>query len=134
VPETSAVAGAEGPYLFWRTLDDPAEAALKGLSLPTAAPQMVFPDERTEALFNAILGERGLRRSDFRTRALRKVYFKSFPRRAVVHPENLEIRAGEPDELHPGRRRIELSFALPRGAYATMVIKRLTLPNTEGSA
>jgi tRNA pseudouridine13 synthase len=134
VPDAAAVAGAEGDYLFWRTLDEPAEAALRDLSLPTAAPHMVFPDERTEVLFEAILRERGLRRSEFRTRALRKVYFKSFLRRVVVHPENLEMRGAGPDDLHPGRRLIELSFALPRGAYATMVVKRLMLPNLEGSA
>jgi tRNA pseudouridine13 synthase len=133
VPDAAAVAGAEGDYLFWRTLDGPVEAALKDLSLPTASPHMVFPDERTEALFEAILRERGLRLSEFRTRALRKVYFKSFPRRVVIHPENLEMRGTAPDDLHPGRRMIELSFALPRGAYATMVVKRLMLPNPEGS-
>jgi tRNA pseudouridine13 synthase len=127
VPETLAVPGAEGAYLFWRTLDETSEAALKDLSLPTAAAHMVFPDERMQALFEGILSDGGLRRSDFRTHALRKVYFKSFLRRAVVHPENLEMGEEGPDELHPGRRRIEVSFTLPRGAYATMVVKRLML-------
>jgi len=134
VPETAAVAGAEGSYLFWRTPDEPAESALKDLSLPTAAAQMVFPDERTQALFEAILTDGGLRRPDFRTHALRKVYFKSFLRRAVVHPENIAMGEEGPDELYPGRRRITLSFALPRGAYATMVVKRLMLPNPAESA
>ena len=45
---------------------------------------MIFQDEQTEALFGEILEEKNLRRSDFRTRALRKVYFKSFRRRAVA--------------------------------------------------
>ncbi len=134
VPETAAVAGAEGAYLFWRTLDEPAESGLKNLFLPTAAAQMVFPDERTQALFEAILADGGLRRPDFRTHALRKVYFKSFLRRAVVHPENIAMGEEGPDELYPGRRRITLSFALPRGAYATMVVKRLMLPNPAESA
>ena len=31
------------------------------------------------------------------------------------------------DDLHPGRRKITLSFSLPRGAYGTMLIKRLSL-------
>lgn len=133
VRDVSAVAGAEGAYLFWRALDDPAGAGLRDLWLPTAAPHMIFQDERTEALFGEILGERNLRRSDFRTRALRKVYFKSFRRRAVVHPENLEVLETGADEMHPGRRAIALSFALPRGAYATILVKRLMLPNPEES-
>jgi tRNA pseudouridine13 synthase len=133
VPEAAAVAGAEGSYLFWRKLDKPAETALKDLSLPTAAAHMVFPDERTQALFEGILADGGLRRPDFRTHALRKVYFKSFLRRAVIHPENLEMGEEGPDELYPGRRRVELSFSLPRGSYATMVIKRLMLANSAES-
>jgi tRNA pseudouridine13 synthase len=128
-PGTAAVAGAEGAYLFWRTLEGPGETALKDLSLPTVAAHMVFPDDRTQALFEAILAEGGLRRPDFRTHALRKVYFKSFLRRAVIHPENLKMGEEGPDGLYPGRRRVELSFALPRGSYATMVIKRLMLAN-----
>jgi tRNA pseudouridine13 synthase len=31
------------------------------------------------------------------------------------------------DELYPGRHKLTLKFDLPRGSYATMVIKRLTL-------
>ena len=30
-----------------------------------------------------------------------------------------------PDELNPGRRQLELTFELPRGAYGTLVVKRL---------
>lgn len=134
VPELTAVAGAEGAYLFWRMLDGPAESALKDLSLPTAAAHMVFPDDRTQALFESILADGGLRRPDFRTHALRKVYFKSFLRQAVIHPENIEAGDEGPDELYPGRRRVTLSFVLPRGAYATMVVKRLMLPNPAETA
>ena len=30
------------------------------------------------------------------------------------------------DELHPGRRKLVLSFDLPRGSYATLIVKRIT--------
>ena len=30
------------------------------------------------------------------------------------------------DELNPGRQALTLAFELPRGSYATMLIKRLT--------
>jgi tRNA pseudouridine13 synthase len=32
------------------------------------------------------------------------------------------------DDLYPGRHKLTLHFDLPRGAYATIVIKRLTVP------
>jgi tRNA pseudouridine13 synthase len=31
------------------------------------------------------------------------------------------------DDLHPGRKTFSLSFELPRGSYATIVVKRLML-------
>jgi tRNA pseudouridine13 synthase len=127
--DAAVASGAEGDYLFWRTLETPAESVLKELSLPTSAARMAFPDERTEAVFETILAEKNLRRSEFRTHALRKVYFKSIPRRVVVFPEDLDAPEQGPDDLHPGRQMIALSFTLPRGSYATMVVKRLMLPN-----
>ena len=30
------------------------------------------------------------------------------------------------DELYPGRHKMTLNFDLPRGAYATILVKRLT--------
>jgi tRNA pseudouridine13 synthase len=38
---------------------------------------------------------------------------------------NLEWEAGD-DDLNCGRRKLTLHFELPRGCYATMVVKRLT--------
>jgi len=48
-------------------------------------------------------------------------------RRAVVVPEDLAVSAGSADELYPGRQKVALSFFLPRGSYATLLIKRLLL-------
>jgi tRNA pseudouridine13 synthase len=46
---------------------------------------------------------------------------------AVVTPERLRASPLEPDEIYPGRQKLVLSFFLPPGAYATMLIKRLSL-------
>ena len=32
----------------------------------------------------------------------------------------------EADELHPGRRALRLRFELPKGSYATILVKRIT--------
>jgi tRNA pseudouridine13 synthase len=76
---------------------------------------------------------RGLKLSDFRTRALQRVYFKSFPRAAAIKPERPVILEKGEDELHPGRKRLTLSFLLPRGSYATILIKRLSLGESGGN-
>ena len=43
----------------------------------------------------------------------------------VVQPAELEVSAPSRDERNPGRLKLELEFTLPRGSYATMLIKRL---------
>jgi tRNA pseudouridine13 synthase len=45
----------------------------------------------------------------------------------VCLPEGLRSEAG-PDDLHPGRQRLVLDFDLPRGSYATLIVKRITVP------
>jgi len=127
IADPAAVAGAEGEYLFWRTPETAAKAGFFDLNIPTAASRMQVPDERIKSLYGDLLRDKELTLSDFRTRALSRVYFKSFLRSAAVVPEDLAVVDTGPDELHPGRSKIVLSFSLPRGSYATMVIKRLML-------
>jgi tRNA pseudouridine13 synthase len=127
IPAAEAVAGAEGEYLFWRTLDDSSRAFFDGLSIPTAAARMNIRPARVKATTEAVFREAKIGPPAFRTKALRNVYFKSFERRALVVPENVEVLGAGPDELNSGRKKFSLSFELPRGSYATIIVKRLTL-------
>jgi len=121
------VPGREGDYLFWKELRPEALAYFGSLEIPTAAARLNFSDEMTRSLYGEILREKGLTPGAFRTKALRRVYFRSFQRKALIIPENLEIRGTEVDDLHPGRRKWTISFVLPRGSYGTMLVKRLAL-------
>jgi tRNA pseudouridine13 synthase len=121
------VPGREGVCLFWHRLDPEVLAYLFSLDIPTAAARMDFRDDLSRSLFEDILAEKGLTRGSFRTKALRKVYFRSFERKALVIPGDLQTAAVEEDELHPGMKKWNISFVLPRGSYGTMLIKRLAL-------
>ncbi len=46
-------------------------------------------------------------------------------RKLVVRPEHLRVRPAQPDPLRRGSSQVQLRFELPRGAYATLVVKRL---------
>jgi tRNA pseudouridine13 synthase len=127
VRDLEQVPGREGGYLFWRTLDDSNLAYLGGLEIPTAAARMKFCDDLTRRLFEDILSEKGLTPGSFRTKALRKVSFRSFSRRSLIIPADLKTIAAGDDELHPGKKKWTLSFTLPRGSYGTMLVKRLML-------
>ena len=50
---------------------------------------------------------------------------KAEERELVVRPLDLRIRPAEPDPLNPGRSLVKVKFELPRGSYATLVLRRL---------
>jgi tRNA pseudouridine13 synthase len=58
-------------------------------------------------------------------RHFRKPFFSRGERPAIYQPQDLLHRLDD-DELNAGRRKLYLEFVLPRGSYATILIKRLT--------
>lgn len=127
VPDGIEVSGREGRYVFWPTLNAENLAFFKALEIPTAAPKMDFVDDLSRSIYVDILKEKGLAPGAFRTRVLRRVYFRSFRRKALIRPDELRVLSAGPDELHPGKKKWTISFFLPRGSYGTMLIKRLSL-------
>ena len=52
-------------------------------------------------------------------------YFSKGDRIACVKQTGWSC-TGDTDELNRGRRKLTLRFELPRGSYATMLVKRIT--------
>jgi tRNA pseudouridine13 synthase len=125
VPELREFQAESGIFYFWKSLKEPVFDYLKNLKLPTPAAKMQFPDELTRDLYLKVLEENNLKFSSFRTRALSRVFFRSFQRKVLLYPEDLEIVEVREDQLHPGKKALVLAFTLPRGAFATMLIKRI---------
>ena len=123
----AAVPGAAGAYLF--PLEVPADASvrLRGLVLPTADARTVPDDPEAARVFHALLVREGLTVRSFRLREIHRAFFRSSPHRLLVEPAGLDVSGPAEDELSPGRLRVTLSFVLPPGSYATMVVKRLAL-------
>lgn len=74
----------------------------------------------------SILSERDIRTSMFNIRFIRWVHFGSFPRLTWQEPGDFSMSDPIEDEITPGMLKVTLSFSLPRGSYATMMIKYLT--------
>jgi tRNA pseudouridine13 synthase len=55
----------------------------------------------------------------------RDSFFSKGERPAITIPRDLKMHSDE-DDLNAGRSRVTLQFVLPRGAYATIFVKRLT--------
>jgi tRNA pseudouridine13 synthase len=72
-----------------------------------------------------VLKDDGLTLGELKIKGLQKPFFSKGDRTACVRPENLSSET-EPDELNTGRMKLTLRFDLPRGSYATMLVKRVT--------
>ena len=72
--------------------------------------------------------EEGLELGQLRVKGIRELFFSKGERAAVYFPKGLRGEAG-PDNLHAGRQRLLLEFELPRGCYATLLVKRLMIPD-----
>jgi tRNA pseudouridine13 synthase len=46
-------------------------------------------------------------------------------REAIVKPKHLTISAPEDDELNAGKKKLKISFELPKGSYATVLLEEL---------
>lgn len=83
-------------------------------------------DPRIAASVDAALKAEGLTRESFAIRGVSGAFFKHEERPLRLIPERLVIaRPPSPDERNPGRLACALSFRLPPGGYATLVVKRL---------
>lgn len=109
--------GLAGDYIF------PTEQ-IKNVSIPTPASKMEAMDPGVENIYRAILEENALTWPMFNITKIRQAYFKSTPRSAIVLPVKLIFEFSE-DEMRAGQKKLVLKFVLPRGSYATMLIKRI---------
>jgi tRNA pseudouridine13 synthase len=78
-----------------------------------------------KARVERVLGEDGLKLDALRIRFPKDSYFSKGDRAAVVAPAGMKHETAA-DELYKGRRRVTLRFELPRGCYATILVKRVT--------
>ena len=79
-----------------------------------------------QQLVDRSLDELGLRLRDIRIKYPRDSFFSKGWRPACFFVGNLAGQTAD-DELYHGRKKLVLRFDLPRGSYATILVKRLTV-------
>lgn len=115
-----------GPVPFHHAVDPGTLQALAELQLPlpTSRWKPAEGDPRLP-LVESVLGEDGLSLRDMQVRGIRELFFSRGDRAALCRPENLTHEWGD-DERNRGRLRLTLGFDLPRGSYATLLVKAVT--------
>jgi tRNA pseudouridine13 synthase len=123
LPDTYEVGYAAGKHVFYRTIEPAAHDRLAELSIPLLTPSEKLEGEIAE-IVSSILQEEKVEQRQFRLKKLAKTFFGKGRRDALMAPGGLTSTTAD-DELNRGRRRMTLSFELPKGSYATVLLKRL---------
>ncbi|MEO0081190.1 MAG: tRNA pseudouridine(13) synthase TruD [candidate division WOR-3 bacterium] len=117
-----------GALLFYERLAPDKLSYLRRLLIPALAPSTKFRSDRVASVAAEVLDREGLELGRLRPKVrLGGLYFKPYERAAIVVPSELELSEPRPDDMYPGRYKMELRFFLPPGSYATVVLKRLAL-------
>jgi tRNA pseudouridine13 synthase len=114
-----------GKIVFYKTLDNKTNSFLSNLEIPLLTKTTQFNENIVQHTMQKILQSEGITQKDLRLKKLKKTYFKKAQRKAIVRPEDFCIDDATDDELNEGKSKVILSFKLPKGSYATILIKRL---------
>lgn len=115
-----------GPLIF------PDAAALPAdrfdLDLPLPAPDAI-PPSTWKSVYEQVLAEDGLTLDRMKIPGIRRPFFGAAPRSLLVRASALSLGKAEPDETasktSPKNLKFSVEFDLPRGAYATVVLRAL---------
>jgi tRNA pseudouridine13 synthase len=109
-----------------RGLDDTQLAALTAATLPLPTARLhLDPADPRLPLIQEVLAEEALELSQLKVKGVREMFFSKGDRGVLCVPANLTFESAD-DELNAGKKKLLLSFELPRGSYATLVVKRIT--------
>jgi len=111
--------------LFYHSLPEEKIEQWKNLSFPLPVHNLELNKELKE-IYEEVLAREDLTLEDFKLRGMKETYFPKDERKIIILPEELEILSIKSDKLNPQRLSAEISFSLPSGSYATLLIKRLT--------
>ncbi len=90
-------------------------------AFPSISPEIKTSEENMK-IINEVLKQEGMKLGDFRTG---EHIFVQREREVLLKPEGLSVSAAEADDLNEHKKKVTVSFSLPKGSYATIILKAL---------
>lgn len=108
---------------FHQNVDAEQRRELAGLRLPLPSARLKLADTDPHAEpIRTVLAEEGLELRQMQIKGIREMFFSRGERAALCLPHDLTHEFAA-DENHRGRDKLTLAFELPRGSYATLLVK-----------
>jgi tRNA pseudouridine13 synthase len=115
-----------GEVVMPRAMPGAVRSEWDSLTLPLPSARLKFdPGAPWAGVVSAVMTEEGIPLDQMRIKGMQQPFFSKGERIARVPVANLSAEACD-DDLNRGRKTLMLRFELPRGCYATMLVKRLT--------
>ncbi|HWP91467.1 MAG TPA: tRNA pseudouridine(13) synthase TruD [Thermodesulfobacteriota bacterium] len=114
-----------GEMVFYKKLPDKLFDRFIKMEIPLIDHKVEFSENSTKEIAEKVLSREGIAIQEFRLKKLKRAFFKSAPRKLIVFPEELEISDIFPDEIYKGKFKLTLSFFLPSGSYASVLLRRI---------
>ena len=99
-------------------------AKLQSMVLPLPSARLHLDAGELQGHYDQVLAEEGMELRQVRVKYPRDTFFSKGDRLAVVRPGDFQHEFAS-DDLYAGQQKLTLSFILPRGSYATILVKRL---------
>jgi len=112
---------------FFTNLDALQRDRLQSALLPLPSARLHLDDCNLKPIYDRVLAAEGLELRQVRVKYPRDSFFSKGLRPATFQPAELAHTAAA-DELDPGQKKLTLQFTLPRGSYATVLVKQIVGP------
>jgi tRNA pseudouridine13 synthase len=109
---------------FWGRLGEEQRRWLQNILLPLPSARLNLENDSLRSLYDEVMAAEGLELRQVRVKYPRDTFFSKGDRPALFQPGNLTHSLAS-DDIYPGHKKLLLKFSLPRGCYATILIKRL---------
>jgi tRNA pseudouridine13 synthase len=114
-----------GALPFPAGIDPDQRALIDGVAIPLPSSRTPLPDGLLGEIAAGVLSAFGLTWGDMRVKKLKDVFFSKGARQPLIPLGDVAATIVD-DELHRKKQAVRLEFTLPKGAYATMLVKRIT--------
>jgi tRNA pseudouridine13 synthase len=110
---------------FYRSLAPEVLATLRSDLLPLPSTRLkLSADSVWRPVFDAVLAEDCLTLETMKLRGLQKPFFSRGQRSVLCLPRRLTWETAS-DDRHAGMSKLTIAFELPKGSYATLIVKRV---------
>jgi tRNA pseudouridine13 synthase len=107
----------------YRSLPPDLKENLAGKMVSMPHHRAVYRDTALAAAATRVLQAEGMTMEELKARVLKKAYVDRHQRPVLLFPAAVSAGTPESDDRFPNRQKLVVSFTLPRGSYATLVLK-----------